>query len=91
MVHENEIVMLILGIGVLFFIVVNYSQLKRFPAINTLIAGFCFTLTGWFFTVLEGYMLATLFNIVEHSCYLAGALCVAQWTRRALNSDRKTD
>jgi len=91
MVHENEVVMLILGIGVLLFIVLNYSQLKRFPAINILIAGFCFTLTGWVFTILEGFMFETLFNLAEHSCYLAGALCVAQWIRRALTLDRQTD
>ena len=91
MIHEDEIVMLVLGIGVLFFIVVNYSQLKRYPSINTLIAGFCFTLLGWLFTIIEGFMLENVLNLVEHGCYLASAVCIAAWIRKALIIDRKMD
>jgi len=91
MLHENEIIMLVLGVGVLLFIIVNYARLKEFPSINTLITGFCFSLLGWILTVLEGFLLESALNFAEHFCYFASALCVALWVQNALAAGKETD
>ncbi len=55
MFHENEIVMLLLGVGVLILVLANRIRLKRVPASKILIAGFYIFLAGWAMTVLEGF------------------------------------
>lgn len=69
MFYENEVVMFILGLGVLAFILGNRSRLKRFPAFNILIPAFYLLLAGWGFTILEGLFWHDFFNLLEHGCY----------------------
>jgi hypothetical protein len=79
MIQENELILLMLGIGVLFFIVGNHSQVKKFPEYKVLIAGFFAFLTGWLLTVLEGFFWEKLLNFMEHICYIGGSVLVAIW------------
>ena len=79
MIQENEVVMLIIGLGVLIFVLVNRSQLKRIKSSATLILGFCFLLVGWVLTVLEGFCWKVLLNYLEHMCYAAGSVSLAAW------------
>jgi hypothetical protein len=80
MIEQNEVVMLVLGIGVLFFVLGNYSQLKRFPSAKVLVVGFSVLLAGWILTVLEGFYLPGLFNYMEHICYAVSTVLLAIWT-----------
>jgi hypothetical protein len=91
MVQEDEIIMLVLGVGALLFIIINYARLKHYPSINTLITGFCFSLLAWMLTVLEGFLLETALNFAEHFCYLASAVCVALWMYKTLATSKETD
>jgi len=91
MIRENEIILLILGVGVLVLIVANYTRLKRYPSTNTLIAGFCFNLLGWSLTNLEGFIWEETLNFAEHLCYFAGALCLAAWVWSAKALDEEMD
>lgn len=91
MAQEDEIIMLVLGIGVLLFVVVNYPRLKQYQSVNILITGFCFSLLGWILTVLEGFLLETPLNFAEHFCYLASAVCVARWMITALATNTGAD
>lgn len=86
MIQENELIMLMLGLGVLFFLISNYGRIKRYPFAHILIAAFGFLLFGWCFTLLEGFFLARMFNVAEHLCYLAGSGCLARWVWRMGNS-----
>ena len=79
MIQENEVVMLVLGLGVLIFVLVNISQLKRIGSSATLILGFYFLLAGWVLTVLEGFWWRDLLNYLEHMFYTAGSISVAVW------------
>jgi len=79
MIQENELVMLIIAIGVLVFVVGNFSRLKMFPALKILIAGFVMFFTGWIFTVLEGFFWNMFLNFMEHICYIGGSILVAVW------------
>ena len=79
MIQESEVVMLVLGLGVLIFVLANWPQLKRIDSSATLILGFCFLLAGWVLTVLEAFCWTVLLNYLEHMCYAAGSLSLAVW------------
>jgi len=79
MFHENEIVMLLLGVGVLILVLANRIRLKRVPESKILIAGFYILLAGWAMTVLEGFFWENLLNYLEHICYVGSSLLVVIW------------
>jgi len=80
MIEQNEVVMLVLGIGVLIFVLGNYPQLKRFPSAKILVVGFCVLLAGWVLTVMEGFYLPGILNYLEHICYAVSTVLLAAWT-----------
>lgn len=93
--EENEIVMLLLGVGVLIFIVVRREQLKQLPKANLFIACFCVLLVGWLATVLEGcfapsHVYYKLCNYLEHLCYACSAVLFTGWCWKAFVMDRET-
>jgi hypothetical protein len=79
MIEENEVVMLLIGVGVLFLILGNRFSLKRLPASKILFAGFYVLLAGWVLTVLEGFLWKGLLNYLEHLCYAGSSLLMAVW------------
>ncbi|MHC4084384.1 MAG: hypothetical protein ACYSWZ_01790 [Planctomycetota bacterium] len=92
-IHYNEIVMLLIGVGVLIFILGSRPRLKSLPASNILIAGFCMMLGSWILTVLEGFF--GLFwehylNYIDHGCYAIGSVLVALWCWRVFGRGRET-
>jgi uncharacterized membrane protein len=90
MVQENEIIMLLIGVGILFFILANRLRLNSLPASKMLILGFYVILAGWFLTVLEGFYWNGILNILEHICYAGSSVLVALWCWRVFGS-RKED
>lgn len=89
MIQENEIVMLILGLGVLIFVLGKRSQLKRFPSSGMLILGFYLLLAGWALTVLEGFFWEPFLNYLEHTCYAIGMVSVAAWCSKVFGSGKE--
>jgi len=79
MVQENELVMLVLGIGVFIFTQRFRGQIKRIPQGHLFIAGFNITLIGWMLTVLEGFFWESALNLLEHFCYSVSAILLAIW------------
>ncbi len=79
MLKENEVVMFLIGAGVLVFILTNRLRLKRIQAYKILTGGFCFLLAGWLFTILEGFILIEFFNYLEHMCYAASSILIVMW------------
>lgn len=79
MIYENEIVMLVLGLGVLVFALANRDHLRRVPSFKVLIAGFSILVGAWVVTVLEGFFWEAYFNFAEHACYAASGVLVALW------------
>ncbi len=79
MIQENEIIMAVLSLGVLMFICLNDTHLKRVEAFNFLFAGFCVFTAGWILTVLEGFFYESFLNVLEHMSYAVGAILVAIW------------
>ena len=79
MIHQNEVIMLLLGVGCMFFILANKQKVKRIPAAKTLIAGFYVLLAGHVITIFEGLLWKDFLNVLEHICYTASSILVAVW------------
>lgn len=80
MVQQNEVILLLLGIGVFIFIGSNRSRLRRLPASRTMLLGFYVLLLGWILTNLEALLLTDLLNVIEHLCYAVSAVLLAIWS-----------
>lgn len=79
MIQQNEIIMLLLGIGCMIFILVNKQKVKRIPAAKILFAAFYVLLVGYVLTIFEGLFWKDFLNVLEHSCYTASSVLVAVW------------
>jgi hypothetical protein len=79
MMHENEIIMLLLGIIIFFFILKNKLQIRRIYAWKLLLSSYGLLFAGWIFTVLEGFLLESYLNILEHLSYSCSAIILAFW------------
>jgi len=83
MIQENEVVMLLLAIGVLIFILVNRRLVMRIQASRLLVAAFCVLLAAYVLTVPEDLAPQSkpgvLLNLLEHSCYAANSVLIAMW------------
>ena len=88
MIQDNEVIMLLMAIGVLIFILVNRRLIMRIRAARVLIAAFCVLLAAYVLTVLEGFFLENLqpwgdlLNFLEHLCYTASSVLIALWCLR---------
>jgi hypothetical protein len=97
MIQENELVPLIIGVGVLVFFFAARARLREFPAWTVFAAAFYVYLTGWVFTVLEGLwvgfdaevFLAAFFNMLEHICYAVSSILFALWSWKVFRRSRE--
>jgi len=79
LIEENELIIFIIGIGLIIFIIVTYSKLKTLQARKIILTGMSFLFIGWTFTIIEGYYLEELFNLLEHLCYTLSSIIMAVW------------
>ena len=79
MIEENELINFTISIGLIFFIIVNYSKLKTLPAKKIILVGLSFLIIGWALTIIEGFFLGELFNLLEHICYTLSSILIAVW------------
>lgn len=82
MIQENELVSLLLAIGIGMFFLGNRRPLTRLPMWQVLIAAYSFLLVGLVLTVAEGFFLNQLLNFLEHLCYGLSAVGIAFWCRQ---------
>ena len=90
MLMENEVVMFLIGLGVMIFILGNRTRLRALPASNILITGFSFLLAAWTLTILEGFFFGTVLNYLEHISYSISAILVAAWSLNAFIKRKET-
>ena len=79
MIQENEIIMCVLGLGILTYTLVNKSLFKRIPSSKILLVAFCTVAVGWVLTVLEGFFWYSILNFIEHMCYAASSILTVIW------------
>ena len=89
MIQEDEVIMFTLGLGILFFILVNRFQMKRIPEHKLLLSAYTIVLLAWILTILEGFFLGRLLNFFEHACYAVSGSVMALWCWKVLRSPRK--
>jgi hypothetical protein len=79
MVQENELITLLLGIGVLVFAVSNRLRLQRLPEWKFLVGALGLLFLGWILTILEGFFWESALNLLEHISYAASSVLLALW------------
>lgn len=89
MLHENEVVMLLLGVGIFLFLLLNLSHIRHISFWKILIVSYSLLLAGWILTVLEGYFLESLLNFLEHLSYVTSSLVLAVWCFKVFGNSRK--
>ena len=89
--HENEIIVLILGFPVLIFARLYRSQLGRLPTFPLLLIAYVTIFVGWCATLLEHLFWPDFLNTVEHLGYMFNGIILMFWTWFGLkkgNTDR---
>ncbi|MBP8849661.1 MAG: hypothetical protein KBG80_03800 [Breznakibacter sp.] len=89
MIYENEAAMLLLGVGGLWFILRHYSQIKRIVAWPWFVASFYFLFLAWSSTILEGFWMPNLLNVVEHLAYATSAGLLFVWCWKLVTSSKQ--
>ena len=77
--EEGEVILIIVGVIVLFFIYRNRQKLMTLERFNLIIGSFFAFFVGWVFTIVEGLTFGDLFNFFEHGFYFIGSLILAIW------------
>lgn len=80
MYHENELLMLVLGLFVAVFIIYFNKQTKNLPFKKYLLAGFFLLLFGWFCTVMEDVLWYSFFHYSEHISYALSSVVLFIWS-----------
>lgn len=83
MIHGDELIMLLLGLAVLVFIVMNKIRLRSIPAFKVFAAAFFCFLAAWIFTVLEGFFWKDALNLLEHALNVSGTALLFIWVLKA--------
>ncbi|MBN1593010.1 MAG: hypothetical protein JW941_07180 [Candidatus Coatesbacteria bacterium] len=86
MIHENEMLRLLLGAGVLIFALINERSLRRLPHREFLMASFYTLLFAWIVTVAEGFLWPHFLDHLEHVCYPISAALLAIWSWRTFRT-----
>jgi len=81
--------MLILGLGVFCFVFLNKYKIRSIFAWKLLLYAFFFLMAGWFFTVIEGFILSPFFNLMEHISYSISAIIMAVWSYKTAHLKRE--
>ncbi len=79
MIQPDDLVVFLIGAGVLFFFLVNRSRLMAGPHTDVLLAAFSFLLGGWFLTIAEVFLWKNILNLLEHICYALSSFMLAFW------------
>ncbi|MCU4176246.1 hypothetical protein [Carboxylicivirga sp. N1Y90] len=80
MIQEVEIIRLLISLGVLIFLFLRRDQLRVIPFSRLLMTGYLLLVIGWVLTILEGFILPDLLNVIEHICYASSSILLAIWS-----------
>jgi len=89
MLNENEVIILILGIGILSLVSVYRSKIKRMYAYEMMLLAYYLLIASWVFTVLEDVFFYAIMNLLEHICFLASALVMLVWCWKVASIRKK--
>jgi len=69
---------------VMFLILLNTNHIKKIKSWKILTGSYYLLLSGWLFTVLEGFLLEQFLNLLEHICYAISAVLMIIWCRKSI-------
>ncbi len=75
----NEILMLIINLGIIIAIISNNTKLKIIPFYKLLLSSYFIIFFGWISTVVEGIIYPDFFNACEHASYLVFSIMMLVW------------
>lgn len=79
MVNENEVVMLLLCVGVFIFVISKRHECKRIPHSELILTAFYIFFAAVILTVAEGFFSPVLLNILEHLFYTCSSFIMLIW------------
>ena len=79
MIEIDDVLILLIGIIILIFILVNYSVLKSIPDSKIIIMGFSLLAICWFFSLIEGVIFEEVMNFLQHLFLVFNTVLVAFW------------
>ncbi len=79
MIQQSELITLLVGVGVAIYVLLNFRRLSRIPRFSTLLIAYISLLAAWALTVLEGFFLGDLLNILEHASYAVSSVTTTLW------------
>lgn len=82
MLQHNELIALLITVGILVLVAVNRSRVKQLPFPATFFTSFLLLFCGCILTNLEEVFLEDILNHAEHFCYAASAGVLAAWCRK---------
>lgn len=77
--QENELITIMIALGVLIFIIAHYTALRKLPNFKILISSFYVLVASWILTILESFFFPAFFNLLEHIGYALSAILLALW------------
>ena len=84
MFEEQELLVLLLGVGLLVYGIFKRSDLTSIPYSGVIISAYLVMLAGWGISVLESAFYPYILNILEHIACMGGSLLLAIWAWFAL-------
>ena len=78
----NEVIALIVAIGVTLFLLQNRRQLRALPRRWLFYTAFGVAVGGKVLTVAEDYLFGDILNLLEHFCFVGSTILLAVWCWR---------
>ncbi len=88
MVNENEVIMLLLFIGVFIFIINKRREYKRIPYWKLILTAFYVFFGAVILTVAEGFIWPVSLNILEHLLYMCSSFFILTWCWMTFRRDK---
>jgi hypothetical protein len=85
---ENEIVSLLLSLGILLFFLANLARIREIGGYRYLLGSLLAYIIAMIFTLLESITWEMGFNFLEHLAYLVSAALLAAWIARLARPKR---
>ena len=89
MIQENELITLLITLGVFFFFLHNYfsKPMRGFPFKRIFLASLTFFVLGQILTIVEGFLFPDLLNTIEHFSYLLFTIFLIIWFLKIKRGD----
>jgi hypothetical protein len=79
-IRESKFMVLLIAMGVLVFLYLNWTNLKPLRTRKVLAASFCSLVAGSILSVLEELFWGDTLNVLQHACFSLSAVLLVIWS-----------